>query len=149
MKIKGFFILLLILLVIYIIVKADTIVATLFFLSPKYQSEIKTESLILKTSDVIKLLNDDFEANRSDNYEFEQGKMNLVVRLKNAGRKAAWGTLMCQVEEYKDVQINVPHLTPNMDEYVTFVIPLTGIYPLIKSDKPLIVNTKWKYLYSK
>jgi len=149
MKIKVFFIFILILLGIYIIIKADTIVATLFFLSPKYQSEIKTESLILKTSDVIRLLNGDFEVNRSENYEFEQGKMNLVVRLKNAGRKAAWGTLMCQVEVYGYVMIDVPHLTPNMEEYVTFIIPLSGLFTLTKNERLPTVTIKWKYLYTK
>jgi len=122
--------------------------ANMFFSTFEYQKEIIVEPLLLNKADVIILLSSDMEKHVSHSHTFNND-VNLVVRLKNTGNKGAWGTLACNVEGYKDVQIYVPHLTPNMREFVTFVIPLSGMITPRSMDKAPTIEIKWEKLYSK
>ena len=122
--------------------------ANIFFSTSKYQTEIIVEPLLLNKVDVIGLLSGVIEEGMSHSHAFNNDA-NLVVRLKNTGNKGAWGTLVCNVEGYRDIQIHVPHLTPNMKEFVNFVIPLCGMITPRSMDKPPTIEIKWEKLYSK
>lgn len=122
--------------------------ANMFFSSSKYQSEILVEPLLLNKDDVIHLLRGDFTDKTNSSQAFDNG-VNLVVRLKNIGNKGAWGTLTCNVEGYSEVQIYVPHLTPNMKDFVTFVIPLSGMIAPRSAERPPSLEIKWEKLSSK
>jgi hypothetical protein len=122
--------------------------ANMFFSTSKYQEEIVVEPLLLNKDDVIHLLSGRIEEDFSHSHLFNNG-VNLVVRLRNTGNKGKWGTLVCNVEGYGDVQIYVPHLTPNMKEFVNFVIPLSGMVTTRSTGKPPALEVKWEKLYSK
>lgn len=136
----------------------NMLLTNMLFSTPKYQKEILIEPLLLNKADVIKLLIGGLEKGVSHSHAFNQD-VNLVVRLKNTGNKGAWGTLVCHVEGYREVPVQVLHLTPNMREFVNFVIPLSGMITLVISpsgmitplsgDNPLTIETKWRNLYSK
>ncbi|MBV5334530.1 MAG: hypothetical protein JZU49_01835 [Sulfuricurvum sp.] len=132
------------------------IIENIVFSSPDYQKEIIVKPLFLNKSDVIKLLNGEELATNSKIFKNDMYDFYLATCIKNIGNKGAWGTLICNVEGYGDVQIYIKHLTPNMQEFIYFVTPLSGMVmlrPIGKShiimDKSPTIKIEWETLQSK
>lgn len=125
-----------------------TSMANIFFSTSEYQKEIIVDPLLLNKEDVIGLFSGGTGKKMSDSHSFNKDA-HLVVRLKNTGNKGAWGVLLCNIEGYGDVQVYIPHLTPNMQEFVNFVIPLSGMITPRPMEKSPTIEVKWEKLNSK
>jgi hypothetical protein len=128
----------------FLLMKGNSM-ANIFFSTSKHQEEIIVEPLLLNNDDVIHLLSGDLKEEINHSHS-SHGGINLVVRLKNLSNKGAWGTLLCTVPGYGDVRIYIPHLTPNMKEFVTFVIPLSGMVAPRSIGKPPVLEIMWEKL---
>ena len=117
------------------------------FQSKQYSDQIKTESYLMNKDQIYSLLKDG-EKKQLSYDKLSNDTVHLVVGLKNVGNKGAWGTLLCKIEKDKEVNIYVPHLTPNMKNYANFIVPLEGfVFPVSKNIPK--ISIEWKNLYSK
>lgn len=146
MKITNLYLVLYVSLLILLL--GENSMADIFFSTQKYQKEIIIETSLLNKLDVAHLFSSLETKGMSHSGTFNND-LHLVVRIMNTGGKGAWGILMCNVKGYGDVQVYVPHLKPNMKEFVDFVIPLSGMITPRSMGLPPTIEIKWEKLNSK
>ena len=115
-----------------------------FFRSKRYKDQIKVEAYLMNKDQLCPLINDDKATQL--NYDKLSLDIYLVVRLKNGGHKAAWGTLLCKIED-REVKVYIPSLPVNMQNYAVFIVYKGGVIP--RNTLSPQISVDWEELYSK
>ena len=122
--------------------------ANMFFSASKHNTNVIIEPLLLNKADVVGVFNGTIEKSMKYSHTFTKDA-HLVIRLRNTSNEGLWGTLLCNVKGYGEVRVYVPHLTSNMKDFATFVIPLTGMIIPPHMDKPPAIEIEWEKLNKK
>lgn len=137
-----------ILLLILLLIAGFTIqkLPQVLFSNLDYKNKILVDCLLLNNTDVAQLFLDNGANNLKYSKEFKDS-VNLTVQLKNIDNKSARGSLVVNVHGYREILVNIDYLTPNMKNYIYYVIPLPGAYrPSLENSE---VDIYWSELYTK
>ena len=117
------------------------------FSNKKYSNNIIVETYLVNEKQISDLFLG--KSIKQPTYEkLAEKNLYLVARLKNTGRRTAWGELACEVAGSKKYSISVTPLGPISEKFDNYVIPVPGIVFGKKNDLPYN-SVAWEKLFTK
>ena len=113
-----------------------------------YKSEVIKEGYIMSTTQVAHLFGA-LSQEHAFTFQPDDTAHYLVVRVKNTGSLPARGVIKCQISsEYLPFKVQIPNLSPHMETFAHYVIPLQPFSPSAEpaKDDERFVHLDWDTL---
>lgn len=121
----------------------------LFFSDMEYEEFIRVDFYLLNKEQVANLfLGNTAEVVQPDYRDLDKEHLYAAILFKNNGNKSAWGIVNISISGRKIPNLNVLNLSPNMEEFSTYIIPLHGII-LPQTETHPKLEIIWKELDTK
>jgi hypothetical protein len=124
----------------------------LLFSDKPYAKEMEVNAYIVTQEQAcVALTSPSLEIIQLDNQELYQKNTYLLLRVRNTGKKHAWGTLACKVPTYHDpIKISIFGVgRSDRHSYNTYLIQLGSLILTKNEEDTPLIQTEWDKLYTK